>query len=162
MKNPPPIAEWLKGLSSEEREKLKTILSKLGREEGMEFLTHLLGRPVTKAEYLLVLGELGIKSKGEEAGKEDKGGGKAGKINWEDELEWLYSQVKERIVLGRGVEEREGVPLPSVDKMVEVASRLVEIALKYKSGEKDLYSLLNELAESGGEGEPGGEGGEES
>jgi len=63
--------------------------------------------------------------------------------------------------MGREIEERENVPLPSVDKMVEVASKLIEIAFKYKGGDKDLYSFLREIAEGDGS-EPGKEGGGES
>jgi len=157
----PPILAWLRDLKADEREKIKSVLASLDRDDGVAFLSQMVGRPVTEAEYLLVLSELRIgKSEGEKADKQNAK--KPDKIDWEEELKWLYSQVKERIMLGRNVEDKEGVPLPSVDKMVEVASKLVEIAFKYKSGEKDLYSFLNELAESGGGSEPSGEGGEES
>ena len=155
----PPILAWLRGLGEEEREKVKQVLAGLDQGDGVAFLSQLTGRPVTEAEYLLVLGELGLTRR---AGRDGGGDGGSGRIDWEEELKWLYSQVKKRIVLGRSVEDREGVPLPSVDKMVEVASKLVEIAFKYKSGEKDLYAFLSEITGEGDESESGGEGGEES
>jgi len=152
----PPILKWLKGLSDAERERVKSVLSGLDKGDGMAFLSQLLGRPVTEAEYLLVMGELGLKSKKERGEQPSEGS-----LDWERELKWLYSQVKRRIVMGREIEEREGVPLPSVDKMVEVASRLIEIAFKYKGGEKDIYSFLREVVEGeGSESEPSEEGGE--
>ncbi len=138
------------------------MLAGLDRDDGVAFLSQAAGRPVTEAEYLLVMGELGLTGKNERANGDGGGDGGSGRIDWEEELKWLYTQVKKRIVLGRNVEDKEGVPLPSVDKMVEVASKLVEIAFKYKSGEKDLYAFLSELTEAGGGSEPSGEGGEES
>jgi hypothetical protein len=154
----PPIVEWLGRLSREERERVKSVLSSMSREDGVAFLSQLLGRPVTEAEYLLVMGELGLRSKSKEE-KPAKNG--EADLDWDRELKWLYSQTKQRILMGREIEEKENVPLPSVDKMVEVASKLIEIAFKYKGGDKDLYSFLREVAE-GSEGEPGKEGGGES
>lgn len=158
MPNAPPILKWLKSLGNEEREKVKSVLSSLGREEGMAFLSQLFGSPITEAEYLLVMGELGLR--GESEGKKTTRPDEAD-LDWDRELKWLYSQTKQRILMGREIEEKENVPLPSVDKMVEVASKLIEIAFKYKGGDKDLYSFLREIAE-GGEGEPGKESGRES
>jgi hypothetical protein len=145
----PPIVEWLKRLDKEERERARSILAKLDKEDGMAFLSHLLGRPITEAEYLLVMSELGLRSD-----RKEGPGVSEDELDWDKELKWLYSQTKQRIIMGRKIEEREDVPLPSVDKMIEVASKLIEIAFKYKGGEKDIYSFLREVVE-GGEGEPG-------
>lgn len=149
--NAPPIVEWLKRLGKEERVKVRSVLAKLDKEDGVLFLSQFLGRPVTEAEYLLVMSELGLKSKSEEKkpAKSDETD-----LDWDRELKWLYSQTKQRIIMGREIEEREDVPLSSVDKMIEVASKLIEIAFKYKGGDKDLYSFLREIAE-GDESEPG-------
>jgi hypothetical protein len=150
--------EWLRSLGEGERERVRSALAGLDREGGVALLSQLLGRPVTEAEYLLVIGELGLRSRGEDR---KRAGTSEVELDWERELKWLYSQTKQRIVMGREIEEKEGVPLPSVDKMIEVASRLIEIAFKYRGGEKDLYSFLREVAE-GEESEPGSEGGEEA
>jgi len=64
--NAPPIIEWLKRLGKEERVKVRSVLAKLDKEDGVLFLSQFLGRPVTEAEYLLVMGELGLRSKSEE------------------------------------------------------------------------------------------------
>ena len=152
----PPIIKWLRGMGEEERDRARSVLARLNKEDGVAFLSQLLGRPVTEAEYLLVMGELGLRSK-----KREESGASEGELDWDRELKWLYSQTKQRIIMGREIEERESVPLPSVDKMIEVASRLIEIAFKYKGGEKDIYAFLREVVGEG-EGEPSKEGGGES
>lgn len=161
-KETPEIIKWLERLDEDKKKQMKMLLPTFDKEGGMEFISFLIGRPITEAEYLLVLSELGLKKSDEDKKRRRKKSSGENmdfeNVDWDKEIKWLYGQIKERIQMGRHLEEDGGVPLPSVDKMIEVASKLIEISLKYKESDKDLYAFLGEVLES----EDDNEGSEES